>query len=154
MKNKSLIGFLSAFLILSMCIPSNSKSSDTIKWYSYADAKILVSENKNKVFLYFYSNSCYYCGLMEKNTFSNSTLAQYLNQNFIPIRVNSDKDKNISTIYNIRGNPTNYFLTENFEIIGNLPGYLPPEDLLNILKYVHTDSFKKMTLGDFLQKSN
>lgn len=48
----------------------------------------------------------------------------------------------------------NFFLTEKFEVIGKLPGYLPPGDLLNILRYIHTDSYTKMTLGDFLKKPN
>lgn len=154
MKNKPLITFLSAFLFFSMSVLYASSASDSIKWYSYDDAKTLLKENKTKVFLYFYSTNCYYCGLMEKNTFSNSVLARYINQNFLPIKVNSDKEKDISNYYSIRGNPTNYFLTEDFEIIGNLPGYLPPADLLNILKYIHTDSFKNMTLSEFLQKKD
>ncbi len=152
MKNKSILIYILALLLNVVCIPGNGAASETIKWYSYDDAKTLEKENSNKVFLYFYSINCYYCGLMEKNTFSSSIVSRYLNQNFIPVKVNSDKERTISSTYNIRGNPTSYFLTENFEVIGNLPGYLPPKDMLNILQYIHTDSFKKMTFNDFLQK--
>jgi len=154
MKNKSIIALTAAYLILSVCIPASSASSNTINWYSYDEAKTLGKKSAGKIFLYFYSTSCHYCGLMEKNTLSNPSVAKYLNQNFTSIKVNSDREKNISNIYRIRGNPTNYFLTEGFKVIGQLPGYLPPKDLLNILKYIHTDSFKKMTLNDFLKKSN
>jgi len=157
MKYKPFICVIVIGMVLFISAP-HSRASDTaketIKWVSYDDAQALIKEKPNKVFLYFFSTNCYYCGLMEKNTFSNSILARYVNENFIPVRVNSDKEKTLSRNFHIRGNPTNYFLTENFEIIGNLPGYLPPADLLNILKYVHTDSFKKMTLGEFLQKDN
>jgi len=154
MKHLSIIVLIIAGLLLYCWIPDSHAASNTINWHSYDEAKTLMEKNASKVFLYFYSTSCYYCGLMERNTFSNYSVAKYLNQNFIPIKVNSDKEKIISNEYRIRGNPTNYFLTENFEVIGNLPGYLPPKDLLNILKYVHTDSFKKMTLRDFLNKTN
>ena len=154
MKNKLIIALIVAYLVLSVCIPGSGAASKNINWYSYDEAKALGQKSAGKVFLYFYSTSCHYCGLMEKNTFSNSTVAKYLNQNFTSIKVNSDREKNISNIYRIRGNPTNYFLTENFKVIGQLPGYLPPKDLLNILKYIHTDSYKKMTLNDFLKKKS
>ena len=153
MKNKSIISLIMACLILSVCVPGINSATNKINWYSYDEAKTLGEKNASKIFLYFYSTSCYYCGLMEKNTFSNSTVAKYLNKNFIPIKVNSDREKGISNDYRVRGNPTNYFLTENFEVIGQLPGYLPPKDLHNILRYIHTDSFKKMTLRDFLKKT-
>ncbi|MBW2366129.1 MAG: DUF255 domain-containing protein [Deltaproteobacteria bacterium] len=88
MKNKSIIALIVAYLILSVCIPCSGAASKNINWYSYDEAKTLSQKNAGKVFLYFYSTSCHYCGLMEKNTFSNSTVAKYLNQNFTSIKVN------------------------------------------------------------------
>jgi len=151
---KNLRTLLLATVILSfVCASGPLAATNSIPWVSYEDAKKL-ADNSNKVFLYFYSTNCYYCALMEKNTFSDQKLATYLSRNFLTVKVNTDREKVLADNYNVRGNPTNYFLTEEFEVIGQLPGYLPPEDLLNILKYVHTGSFQKMTFEKFMEGSD
>lgn len=152
MKNKNIILLVSAFLFIFLCLPGIGISMDKIQWYTFEEGETTGKQAGKKVFLYVYSNNCPYCDLMAQNTFSNSAVIQYLNQHFISIKVNSDEEKGLSRRYKIRGNPTNIFIAEDFETIGSLPGYIPPADLLNIMKYIHTDSYKNMTLKAFLKQ--
>ena len=41
------------------------------------------------------------------------------------------------------------FLAEDGDSIGSQPGYIPPDVMLPLLKFIHTDSFKKMDFKKF-----
>ena len=86
---------------------------------------------------------------MEKKTFRNSAVITYLNKNYISIKVNTDVERELSSEFGIRGVPDNWFLSENKEPIISQPGYLPSKIFLPILKYIYTDSFKKMSCTTF-----
>lgn len=123
----------------------------TINWYKYEKGMQTGKKENRKVFLHFYADWCHYCKKMNMNTFTNQELVSYLNANFISIRVNSDKNIKLAKEYGVRGLPSTWFLEETGKSIGNRPGYITPDVLLSLLKYIHSDSFRKMTFTDFLQ---
>lgn len=129
---------------------SKAPSSGVIKWYPYDEGIALGLKEKKDVFLNFYANWCGYCKKMDNGTFKDSSVVAYLNENFISIKVNSDKEKRIASAYYVSGLPTSWFISKDGEKISNLPGYVPADMLMNILKYIYTDSYKKMNFRKFL----
>ncbi len=125
-------------------------SSKRINWYTYKQGIELNKKEGKKIFLYFYADRCTYCKKMEKETFNNYSVVSYLNDNFIPIKVNTDRGIKIGSDFGVKGLPTTWFIAENGERISSLPGYIPPERFLNILKYINTDSFKKIAFSKFM----
>ncbi len=156
MKSKSVIFILLVIFCLSVWIPyscssseDNSASSGNIKWYKY-DKGIEAGKNLNKkIFLNFYADWCGYCKVMNKNTFRDSSVVSYLNENFISIRVNSDRERKTAAAYKVTGLPVTWFIKANGDPIGNQPGYIPPETMLPILKYIQTESYNKMKFSEF-----
>jgi thioredoxin-related protein len=73
---------------------------------------------------------------MAKDTFQDPSVVSYLNEKFIAIRVDFDKENEIASRYGVRGLPSTWFLTQTGERIGNVPGYIPPKSLLLMLKEV------------------
>jgi thioredoxin-related protein len=71
---------------------------------------------------------------MAKETFQEPLVVSYLNENFIAIRVDFDKEREIVSQYGVRGLPSTWFLSKTGERIGNVPGYIPPKALLLMLK--------------------
>jgi len=146
------------FTLLSMaifCIVlfgfSTASASDKINWQSYEQGLALAKQEGKKIFVHFYADWCAYCEKMENETLKNSAVIDYLNQNFIPVRVNSDKDRDLARNYYIRGLPSTWFVSETGEKISSLPGYISAEMLLNALEFIHTDSYKKMSFKDFIE---
>ena len=90
---------------------------------------------------------------MEKETFKDSSVITYLNKNFISIRVNTDQERALSLEYGIRGVPDNWFISEDSETISNLPGYIPVNLFLPLLKYIHTNSYKKMNFNKVMKEN-
>jgi thioredoxin-related protein len=123
-----------------------------IQWSSYAEGRQRGEAENKKVFLVFNADWCRYCLQMEKETFQNPTVIAYVNRNFIPISVNSDKEQKIAAKYNVRGLPSTWFISENGDRIGNRPGYIDSDEMLNILKYIGTDSYQSMSFQSFMEK--
>ena len=127
-------------LFFSMFIFMNVSASSTpvkkIQWHSYDDGMARSKFEKKKVFLHFTAEWCYYCGVMEKETFNDPVIISSLNVNFIPILVDFDRETKTSDFYSVRGLPDTIFIAENGQIIGRRPGYIPPEVLKRILKAI------------------
>lgn len=144
------------FVLLAFAVATQEAQAGggDIQWLSYAEGRQRGETEQKKVFLVFQADWCRYCHQMEKETFSDSAVVAYVNQNFVPISVNSDKEGKIATKYNVRGLPSTWFISEKGDRIGNRPGYIPTGEMLNILKYIGTDSYLTMSFKDFMKKKN
>ncbi|MCB2146439.1 MAG: thioredoxin family protein [Deltaproteobacteria bacterium] len=123
-----------------------------IQWLSYAEGRQRGEAENKKVFLVFNADWCRYCQQMEKETFQNPTVVAYVNRNFVPISVNSDREQDIAAKYSVRGLPSTWFISENGDRIGNRPGYISADEMLKILKYIGSDSYLSMSFKAFVEK--
>ena len=130
----------------------SAQSGGGIQWMSYDEGLERGEAENKKVFLVFNADWCSYCQQMEKETFQNPTVITYVNRNFVPISVNTDKQQRIASKYNVRGLPNTWFISENGEKIGNRPGYIPADEMLSILKYIGSDSYQTMSFKAFVEK--
>ena len=130
-------GFVILFLFFLMLFFINGSASTTgIQWHSYDDGMARSKFEKKKVFIHFTADWCYYCGVMEKKTFKDPMIISSLNENFISIKVDFDKETTTSNQYGVRGLPDTIFIAENGSIIGRRPGYIPPDVMKLILKTI------------------
>lgn len=127
-------GFFIVFLFTSILVFTNGSASTTdIQWHSYKDGMARGKFEKKKVIIHFTADWCYYCGVMEKETFKDPAVISSLNENFISIKVDFDEESNTSALYGVKGLPDTIFLAENGSIIGRRPGYIPPDVMKVIL---------------------
>ena len=105
-----------------------------IAWQSFADGMARGKSENKKIFLHFYANWCGACRIMENKTFKEPAVVAYINENFIPIKVNADREPETSQIFRVRALPDNWFIDEDGKPIGHQPGYINPENLKGILK--------------------
>ncbi len=129
------IRLLALCLILSMA--GVATASDTINWRSYEEGMVLSKIEKKKVFLHFYADWCGFCRKMANTTFKDSTLITYLNENYMPIMVNTDREPQTAGSYGVAGLPTTVFLTEVGEPIFSVPGYIATDPLMSMLKEIN-----------------
>lgn len=120
-----------------------------IEWRKYDEGVAMAKAEKKKIFLYFHADWCGYCHKMDASTFKDAGVIDYLNDNYITIKVDSDKETKIASKYSVRGLPTSWFLKANSDKLSSMPGYIDAKRLLTILKYVKTESYEKMNYRDF-----
>jgi len=148
--NRIFVFFLLSLAALTATFPSDGLCAETIKWYSYDEGMTLGKSQHKKIFINFFADWCGYCVKMDKGTFVDPQVVSFLNQNFIAIKVDSDKENTLAARYKVRGLPSNWFVSESGDQIGNYPGYIPADNLLPILKFIQTDSYKQMAFKDFM----
>jgi thioredoxin-related protein len=129
-----LVLFFSVFIVTGAS--ESSSKTGKIEWHSYEDGMARGKFEKKTVFLYFTAEWCYYCGVMEEETFQDPAIISSLNENFISIKVDYDRETRTSDFYRVRGLPNTVFIAEDGQIIGRRPGYIPPELLKRILESI------------------
>jgi len=130
---------------------SSSAWAGRVDWLDYQKGMEKAKVAKKPIFLNFYANWCGYCRKMENETFADRTVANVLQDSFVPIRLNSDKQPRISASYGVRGLPFFWFLTAKAERIAALPGYIPKHMFINYLRFIESDSYKKMDFQQFME---
>ena len=111
--------------------------SDSINWRSFDEGMVLSRIEKKTVFLHFYADWCGFCRKMANTTFKDPDLVRYLNENFMPIMVNTDREPETAGSYGVVGLPYTMFLTEQGEPILSVPGYIATDTLMSMLKEIN-----------------
>jgi thioredoxin-related protein len=111
-------------------------AADRIEWHTYDAGMSRSKFEKKKVFLYFYAEWCTYCRDMDLKTFKDPAVIGALNRNFIPIRVDSDREPAAATLFRVKGLPDTWFLAESGAVIGHRPGFIPVDQLMKIFDVV------------------
>ena len=123
-----------------------------VNWYSYQEGIDKMQSEGKTGFLHFYTDWCGYCDKIDKETFSLEKISDFLNEHFIPIKVDADNKQSIARHYGANRFPYNLFLSADNEIIASRPGFISGDHMMDILQYIHTESFKNMSYTEFLDK--
>lgn len=105
---------------------------------AFAQAK---KENKH-VFVDAYTDWCHWCKVMDKETFTDPAIADYLNSEFIPIKMDMEKGFGIDVAmkFRVRAFPTTLYFNPDGEILHKVPGYEQDNSkFLDFLKEVRAD---------------
>jgi thioredoxin-related protein len=140
---------LTALLTLSWI--GEARCDTEIKWYSAQEGLALGKAKGKKVFMNFFADWCAYCKKMEQTTFKDPRVIDLLNEAYISVRVDTEKEQDLARAYFVRGLPTSWFLSETGEKISNLPGYVEPDMLLKILTFISKDKYQTMSFKSYLE---
>lgn len=111
---------------------------EKINWREFNKETFKEAEQKDiPVLLSLSAAWCHWCHVMDQTSYSDDAIAQYINNNFVPIRVDADKRPDINDRFNMGGWPTTAFLTpEGHLMTGGT--YIPPEEMKTLLEDIHT----------------
>ena len=158
---KKTIGLILIILSLSSVFFAQSSS-----WVTF-EAGIKQAKNSQKpVMIDFFAEWCHWCKVMDEKTFSDKTVAEYLNENFVIIKLDAENKNNtlsfrgkkmnsaeLTQAFGVTGFPSLAFLNKEQNPLTVIPGHIPPEKFIGILKYIKEEIYKKkISLNDFLKK--
>jgi len=102
-----------------------------VSFHTSIDTGIREANNLSKpVFLYFRSETCYWCVKFEEEALSDKMVIDILDKNFVLISIDTFKQKNVSINLGVRSTPYMIFFTKDGEEISRIPGYLPTDEFL------------------------
>jgi|GEM_PF-985859 thiol-disulfide isomerase/thioredoxin len=101
-----------------------------IRWLTDWDAAMAEAKTAGKaIMINFYTDVCPACRMLDENTFTDTDVGVFLNENFINVKNNAG-ESSLSSRYGIRGVPTTIFTTPDGEELGRIIGYYPPDEFL------------------------
>lgn len=152
MAKKWIFGWLAVLVIALPFTPARAQN-ETIQWLTYEEAQKKQSEGSSrKFFLYFYADWCSYCRKLEGETFKDTSVISYINDNYTPVLINMDRQRDVAAQYNVTGVPDLRFISSKGENIARWAGYIKASKLLPLLKYIHSESYQTMDYAAFLKK--
>ena len=111
-------------------------SAAVVNWHTYKEGSDLARRQKKNMVIYFRADWCTYCGQMEKETFGNAAVIEFLNSQAIAIKVDVDQEKRIARLFGVRGLPATFLLMHNGEQVGPMPGFIPPRPYLSMISKI------------------
>lgn len=159
--------FFLFFVLLTFCsfrttLPTESLHSVSaepkqIKWLTVQQAYALARKTPKKFVVDVYTNWCGWCKVMDRKTFTEPAIVDYVNQHYYAVKLNAEQTGDITlgrqTFKYIGGGrrgvhqlaaalmnnrlsyPTTVFLDEKFELIQPIPGYLDSRMFHQIITY-------------------
>ncbi len=144
-----------------------------VEWMQPEEISKKFNKTKKPILLYVYTDWCISCKVMDKTTFGNKKLAQQINENYYPLKVNAASvDEIIFLNQNFKGANTDhpneivqyYFdnykmpglviLNDEKQLVSRLNGYLTSDLLLPLTEYCHKKMYKKMQFNDYVKTYN
>jgi hypothetical protein len=107
-----------------------------VDWYPWGPEAFAKAKGENKlIFLSIGYSSCYWCHVMERQSFDNPEIAKFMNEHFVCIKVDREERPDVDSIYmtalHVQGSrggwPLSMFLSSDGKPIGG-GTYWPPED--------------------------
>ncbi len=90
-----------------------------IRWFEWSDEAFRKAQAEEKpILLYLGAPWSRECRAMEETTFEDDGIAELLERDYVPVRVDTDRRPDIFERYNLDGLPTTAFLTHEGDLLG------------------------------------
>jgi thiol:disulfide interchange protein len=123
------------------CVIGGGGGESKVNWVYSLDGALSTAQSDNKpVMIDFYAGWCSPCRKMDSSTYSDNVVGAFINDSFVPLKVNVDKS-NLGNAYGVEYLPTILFLSPEGTEIGEgqeywIIGYRSPEALHGELQAV------------------
>jgi thioredoxin-related protein len=145
--------------------------SGPVNWMTMEEASAKLQNEQRPVLVDLYTSWCGWCKQMDKKTYSNKQVAQYVLANYYPVKIDAEthsvinwKGKTYQFSPDFRSNefavyltggrlefPTTIIIPPGGEPQA-IPGYMEPKEIELLLRYFGEGNYKKSSFEDFQKK--
>lgn len=99
-------------------------SGNQLKWQENLQAAHKVATEQNKpILVVFGADWCHYCKKLERETLNSAEVSKYVNDSFVPVHLDVDKEKRVAEILKVSSLPCSVILSPNADLLGRIEGY-------------------------------
>ncbi|MCY7351595.1 MAG: DUF255 domain-containing protein, partial [Cytophagaceae bacterium] len=149
----------------------HAEPKGAIQWMSIEEAFAKNKKAPRKLLIDVYTDWCGWCKVMDKNTFREAKVAEYINRKFYAVKLNAEQRAPIklgeqnfvfvaqgqkgyhqlaaSLMNNQMSYPTTVFLDEKLGMIQPIPGYMDANAFHQVATFIGDDHFKKQAFEKY-----
>ncbi len=140
-------------VVIMLIFTASCVQAAEVRWWSFNSGIEEAKRRKKPVMVDFYADWCHWCKVMEKSTFGDAAISRKLNDQYIAVKIDTQKNETINyrgTVYTpltfaqavgVEGLPTVLFLDKNGNVITRLGGYIRPHTFTAILDYIKDECY-------------
>ena len=170
---------ISLFLVICLTVfgltgfKSDSKKmpADEIQWLTIEEAFARMQKEPRKVLIDVYTDWCGWCKVMDKETFKNKAVVDYVNKKYYAVKFNAEQTESIklgdqqfksqgrthdlalALTNNQPSYPTTVFLDDKFQMIQPLPGYMKAKEFHEVITFIGENYHKKEAFDTYKAKT-
>ena len=113
---------------------------ESINWHSFEEVIEKTAANPKMILVDVYTDWCGWCKKMDRNTFTDPKVIEYVNNNFYAVKLNAENKKkkfseqSMARNMRVRSFPNFIIMDASMENITQLPGYREPDNFVSALK--------------------
>lgn len=170
---------ISTLIVLNLFVNANTgfsqESSARINWVTLEEADRLRKTEPRKIMIDVYTDWCGWCKRMDRTTFAEPKLVEYVNANYYAVKLDAEQREDITIggkkyaydpnmgrrgvhevakelLQGKMSYPTIVFLDEHMNMIQPLPGYREAADMQPILEYLAENAYKNTPWEEWQKK--
>lgn len=140
-------GLLAAVLALAALLPPPA-AGEAPGWLSWNAGLKRAAATQRPVLVDVYTDWCGWCRRMDRDVYARADVKEYLAGHFVTVRLDAEGSeaasydgreytgRTLARRFGVSGYPTTIFLRPSGEHLVNVPGYVPADQFLLLLRYV------------------
>ena len=146
--------FITTLLILVFSFSFAQEQGIKFDQSSFKDLLTKAKKEKKLVFIDAYAVWCGPCKMMDRNVFTQKSVGDFFNKNFISSRIDMEKGegREIAQQFSVRSYPTFLFMNGDGELVSQNSGYMEPTLFLAMAQDVKAGNSKEGSLKDRFAK--
>jgi thioredoxin-related protein len=119
-----------------------------VAWHGWNEGLAAAAGGTKPVIVDVYTDWCGWCKRMDRDTYSRPEIGDYLNKHFVMVRLNAEGPEKLSYAgqsltaralaggFQVTGYPTTIFLKPDGTHLVNVPGYIPADQFLKLVRFI------------------
>jgi thioredoxin-related protein len=159
-------------VVLISLFPFFAGFTQSVKWYTFSEALELNKKEPRKIVVDVFTDWCGWCKVMEKNTYNNEIIAEYLNKKFYIVKLDAEQKEDVKigdktykfipqgrrgyhelAAILLQGNmvyPSVVFLDEKVRILQSFQGYIRAKQFDQIIKFIGENHYITKSWDEFI----
>lgn len=118
-----------------LLLATNAPAADPVVWRTdYNTARKEAADKGLPLFLVIGTDNCFYCRKLEAGPFRDGAITAHLTRNFIPLKVDANKEANLAKALKVQVYPTIVLAGADGKIVAFIEGFLEADRLEEQLK--------------------
>jgi thioredoxin-related protein len=161
-----LAAVLIGFILQSEGNPGAEAATELV-WKSFDEGVLLAKQQNKKIIVDVYTDWCSWCKKMDKEVYASPSVMSVLSSSYIAVKLNAESssrsltfkgktltEEQFAASAGVTGYPTTLFLDASANPITVLPGFVPAERFVPILKYIGDNHYQSISFEEYQKRSS